>query len=326
MKRLTALVALLVLAAGCSNPGKDPLQITNNAVAATPSSVPLSKPPAGQRISVNAPVHATVFSAQARTLALATDKQLKLYPADKLTAPRTVALPAAPGEVSVADDGSLLVPIPTRHVLLTVDPRTGKSTSTPVTGAPVSAASFKGESLVALPDRHGVAVVRGGQQRKLITSAVTPAQVFVAGGHPVVLDTKSTAVYDLNVATGSFGAGLRAGTGASRAVTDRYGRFLVTDTRTGSLLAFSASPVLTRQMFPVKGAPFGIAYDSTRDLIWVTLTGSNEVAGYAVGRGEPVLKYRFPTVSQPDSVAVDPRSGAVYVSSAGRDGLAVVRP
>ena len=41
---------------------------------------------------------------------------------------------------------------------------------------------------------------------------------------------------------------------------------------------------------------------------------------------EPVERYRFPTVVQPDSVAVDPVSGRVVVASGTGGGVQVVQP
>jgi len=111
---------------------------------------------------------------------------------------------------------------------------------------------------------------------------------------------------------------------ATNAVGDRFGRVLVTDTRDGELLAFSADPLIMRQRFPVPGAPYAIAYDPVRDLAWVTLTERNEVVGFHVAGGEPVERFRLATVRQPNTVAVDPRSGAVIVGSGTGDGVQVV--
>ncbi|GAB3889605.1 hypothetical protein GCM10029964_059590 [Kibdelosporangium lantanae] len=133
-------------------------------------------------------------------------------------------------------------------------------------------------------------------------------------------------MFDVDVPGGKIGAGQRAGKGATNAVVDRFGRVLVTDTRGGALLAFSVNPVLLKQNYPVPGAPYGIAYDPRRDLAWVTLTERNEVVGYYVAGGEPVEKYRFATVVQPNSVTVDPGSGRVFVASATGGGVQVVQP
>jgi DNA-binding beta-propeller fold protein YncE len=149
-------------------------------------------------------------------------------------------------------------------------------------------------------------------------------QVVSTSKGAVVLDRLRNAVFELNVPDASVSQGLRAGQGATNAITDRYGRILVTDTRGGALLAFSLDPLLLRQNYPVAGAPYAIAYDRERDLAWVTLTKTNEVVGYEVAGEQPKEKYRFPTVSQPNTVAVDPSSGRVIVASGTGDGIQVI--
>lgn len=81
-------------------------------------------------------------------------------------------------------------------------------------------------------------------------------------------------------------------------------------------------PVPAGAVVPL-GAP---AYDGRRDLAWVTLTARDEVVGLGVAGGEPVIVHRFPTVHQPNAVAVDPVSGRVLVVSASGAGLQVIDP
>jgi hypothetical protein len=50
------------------------------------------------------------------------------------------------------------------------------------------------------------------------------------------------------------------------------------------------------------------------------------VVGLGVAGGEPVIVHRFPTVHQPDAVAVDPVSGRVLVVSASGEGLQIIDP
>jgi DNA-binding beta-propeller fold protein YncE len=61
----------------------------------------------------------------------------------------------------------------------------------------------------------------------------------------------------------------------------------------------------------LQGKPYGIAVDRRRARFWITLTATNRVAEVTDHR---VLR-TFPTVRQPNSVAVDPRSGRVFVAS-----------
>lgn len=142
----------------------------------------------------------------------------------------------------------------------------------------------------------------------------------------VALDRQQTAAAVIDLGAGKLGQELRAGDGATNAVTDQYGRVLVVDTTGGELLALSADPFLLRQRYPVPGAPYGIAYDPATHLVWITLTATNQVVGYDVKGGEPKQRYEFDTVAQPNSVAVDSADGAVLVSSATGAGVQRIVP
>jgi hypothetical protein len=70
-------------------------------------------------------------------------------------------------------------------------------------------------------------------------------------------------------------------------------------------------PLRVHRRTHLAGTPYGIALDTARRRYWVTLTALNQVAELTDHR---VLR-RFPTVRQPNSVAVDARSGRVFVAS-----------
>jgi DNA-binding beta-propeller fold protein YncE len=88
-------------------------------------------------------------------------------------------------------------------------------------------------------------------------------------------------------------------------------RFFVVDTRGNALLEVRLDPLRVHRRTQLGGTPYGIALDTERRRYWVTLTALNQVAELTDHR---VLR-RFPTVRQPNSVAVDPRSGRVFVAS-----------
>jgi hypothetical protein len=330
LHRLVAVVAGVTLLAGCSSTAepRDELQVTDQVTAAGPATSPTTSAPAGTIVPVPAKITSIVAVPQARQLALATDgPQLTLLSlTDPAAAPKTVPLPGPVTALSVVH-GGLLASIGSAKQLVKVSLPAGTTSVQPVDGTPGSAVQNGDVTLVPLSDRKAVDVVRAGKTEKQISGSMFSAdQVLTAGGNTVVLDRLRTAVFDLDVTQGKVGAGQRAGQGATNATTDRYGRVLVTDTRGGALLAFSTGPILLRQRYPVPGAPYGISYDPQRDLAWVTLTERNEVVGYYVAGGEPVEKFRFPTVVQPNSVTVDPGSGRVFVASATGGGVQVMQP
>ncbi|TVT47119.1 hypothetical protein FNH05_19330 [Amycolatopsis rhizosphaerae] len=328
---VTMPLACALLASGCTSDtgkGGDELQIVANPVAAAAAVSPVpATPPAGTVVAAS-PVTAMATDAASRTLAVAVDQpaSVLLYRLDDLTAsPARVPVSGTVERLSFAG-GQVLAAIPGKGVVDRIGPD-GHASEVAVPGQPADAVGSDGDTLVAVRDRKAVDVVHGDTVTKTISGGLYSAdQVVRSGTETLVLDRLRTAVFSLDVANGQVGSGLRAGDGATNAVADSFGRVLVTDTRGGALLAFSTSPLLLRQLYPVPGGIYGIAYDPSRALAWVTLTERNEVVGFDVRGGEPVEKYRFPTVRQPNSVTVDERTSRVLVGSATGEGIQVIQP
>jgi len=324
----TAVAAACLLLAGCSSSSDgSSLEVR---VPATPAAAPAATAvPAGVVTPVGAALHAVVLDPSTRVLAAVADSpvRLLLLNADALDAPpRTVALPAPPAQLSLsAPGGPLLVAVP--GALLRVDQRTGAVAPTTV-DADVRSAVQLSDGRIAVGTATGAVLVLGtdGAVTRRITG-LAETDVLADTPHGLVaLNRKQTAVRAVDLSKGTLGESLRAGEGATNAVTDRFGRVLVTDTAGGELLEFSAGPLLLRQRYPVPGAPYALAYDPKTDIAWVTLTDRNQVVGYDVAGGEPVERYRFDTVAQPDAVAVDAVSGAVLVASAAGVGVQRIKP
>jgi DNA-binding beta-propeller fold protein YncE len=317
------LVVCAAVGSGCSaEQQSDNLMVTDNPVAAVAAvSPPVATTPAGTVTALTDDVVAMAYSPESGTLAVAGKDTVRLYPLeDTLGEPKTAAVAA---ESLTADGDAFLAAGRNEVTRVSADGSTRAAGS--FRGTPVSAAAFDGRTLVAMRDERAVAVVKDAKVQRMISGDMMSAdQVVPAGEGAVVLDRLRNAVFELDVPGATITQGLRAGQGATNAVADRFGRVLVTDTRGGALLAFSLDPLLMRQNFPVPGAPYAIAYDPERDLAWVTLTETNEVVGYDVAGEEPEEKYRFPTVSQPNTVAVDPRTGRVLVASGTGDGIQVI--
>lgn len=329
MRRLVIIcLAACAVLTGCSGIGAvDPLQATAQLTVAAPAAAPVPARAAAGTVLPAPAADLAVFDPVTGTVALAGGSTVSLFDArTPQTPPRTVPLPAAPAGLHTAPDGAVLAAIPTQNVVARVNLRTGTAETIPVAGGPVDAVDLGGRLAVALRDTHGVAIVdHGTVTRGSGGNFQDPAQLLTPGGTLLAVDRLTTAVTQLDTHTAAAGDALRAGDGATNGVTDRYGRALVVDTRGNALLAFSTGPLMLKQLYPVPGVPYAIAYDPTRDLAWVTLTATNEVVGYDVAGGQPVERYRLPTVRQPDALAVDPVSGEVFVASATGEGLQVVK-
>jgi DNA-binding beta-propeller fold protein YncE len=298
--------------------------VTDKPVAAVAAVSPEAVVTPAGTVTAQDAVAAMAYEPASATLAVATGKIVRLFHlGDTLEEVRDVDVPG-PVEALSVDGGTVLATGRNQFVRITV-PSGATDDTTTFRGTPVSATTYEGRTLVAVRDERAVAVVKGDRIQRMITGDMMSAdQVLATDKGAVVLDRLRNAVFQLDVPGGSVDQGLRAGQGATNAVTDRFGRVLVTDTRGGALLAFSLDPLLLRQNYPVPGAPYGIAYDPKRDLVWVTLTETNEVVGYEVAGEQPKERYRFPTVSQPNTVAVDPSTGRVVVASGTGKGVQVI--
>jgi hypothetical protein len=88
----------------------------------------------------------------------------------------------------------------------------------------------------------------------------------------------------------------------------------VTDTRGEALLVYAVGDgIEPTRRYRLAGGPFGLALDRARRRLYVTLPARNELVEL-VAHARPHALRRWPTVRQPDSVAIDQRSGHVLVT------------
>jgi sugar lactone lactonase YvrE len=114
-------------------------------------------------------------------------------------------------------------------------------------------------------------------------------------------------------ATGRRVAREAAGVGPTHVVSDGAELLFVVDTEGEGLLLFRLSPRLELvRRVALPGSPYGIAIDRRRERLWVSLTATNRVVELTAN-GQPRPLRSLPAVRQPDAVAVDERSGRVFV-------------
>jgi DNA-binding beta-propeller fold protein YncE len=150
--------------------------------------------------------------------------------------------------------------------------------------------------------------------RRLELGAASVA-ITADGDHRGVVRPRERALEVVDTRRRGSAGNLSVGIGPTH-VVGGGGRFFVVDTRGNALLEVRLDPLRVHRRTQLGGRPYGIAVDAERRRYWVTLTARNEVAELTDHR---VLR-RFPTVRQPNSVAVDPRSGRVFVAGR-RDGI-----
>ncbi|WP_101396226.1 YncE family protein [Phycicoccus duodecadis] len=212
--------------------------------------------------------------------------------------------------------GVVLVPNEAGDTVSEVDLRTGAVRSTPVGHVPHDAAgTAAGEVLVADEFSRSMSVVRDGRVVHTFDDLVQPGGVVAAGRLGLVVDVGDYTVSAYDLDRMARVGRVAAGAGPTHAVLAAPTRLAVADTRGGRLRLLSVDPLREVADFAVGPSPYGLAADPGEGLVWVTLSGSNAVVGVSVAGDDPRIVARYPTVRQPNSVAVAPGSRTVFVSS-----------
>jgi DNA-binding beta-propeller fold protein YncE len=150
--------------------------------------------------------------------------------------------------------------------------------------------------------------------------------VAVASGSVAVVGVRGRRLQVLDASTLAEVAALDAGVGPTHVVADRSFAY-VSDTQGDAILVYRLGVRPTRAArVAVSGTPYGLALDAPRNRLWATLTKTNELVEFTITDGELTRRARYPTVRQPNSVAVDPRTGTVYVAGAAGGQVQILTP
>ena len=235
---------------------------------------------------------------------------------ESLKVTRRVALPAPPRHLAYdAAAGTVLVPAESANELLVVRP-SGVVTATKVGIHPHDATSVGGNVFVADEHSDQMTVLRKGHVVKTLHTPHQPGGIAAAKGRWVALVAVSARVLQIyGVHSLKPVASLPAGVGPSHIVTSPKAAY-VADTQGDGILVYDIGRHTTEVgRVSAPGTPYGLAYD--HDRLWVTETANNRLAEYSTVGKLPRLIATYPTLRQPNSVAVDGRTGQVFV--AGRD-------
>lgn len=314
------------LIAGCSSNDSTADDVaTVTPATAVQAPVTATKPPVGQVVPLPSSAGGIAVDTSGRQLAILSSdgKSVWLKAVSDLTAaPRVVSVDGLTRIVAVPSGGFVGVG---PGILVTIG-ADGALTRHPIDVArPLSVAVIDGPNfLVGSADGHVREFDAAGKQVRDIGGLVRADDIAVHDGQIVVLDRAQSSVTQLKLADAELGLSLRVGNGATTLISDRYGRFISANTRDGEVVGFYGDPMVMRFRGPVPEGPYALAYDAEANLLWVSVTGRNEVVAYALGSGELIEKKRIATVAQPDSIAVDQQNGTLYVASAAGAGLAAV--
>lgn len=326
---------LLAAVAGCSS----------NRLAGAPATIepaqpavspPASKNPAGVVRPLAGRPSAAIFDGGTHQLAVLTPGAGPSAPAsvtalrDPDGTPRVVALPGP--ATALAGDGRGTAYAAGRGGYFTVDLSTGRAAQVAVAearGADFTAIARRADGRLVLGSADGAVYTVASPESGGGTASVAGRNGIFArvdalvtqGNTTVVLDRGQTSVTTIG-GDGRVGQALRAGEAATTLAADPQGRVLAADTRGGQLLVYGVDPLILRQAYPVRQAPYGLA--GSAGLTWVSQTASNMVIGYDLSTGIPVERVRYPTVQQPNSLAFDEAADTLFVVSGSGAGVQII--
>lgn len=322
--RLGVTAAVLVLVAGCGGGGRDRAPAQS---AAEPAVSPTGGPaPAGRVVAIGSAPEGVVYDARTGLVAVGVrdPDQLVLLDGATMAVRHRVALPGHVRHLQLAGvGGPVLVPVENANALLEVQLPGGRITSRVGVGSSPHDATAAADGRTVAGDEFGgsLTVVRGGRVERTIRGVDQPGGVIGHGDEVAVVDVHAYTVSDFDLATGVRTDLLPAGAGPTHEVLLPGHRLAVVDTRGGAVLTFALDPLVATGRLALPGAPYGIAVDTATSTVWVTLTARNEVVGLDVSTAVPRQIAEYPTVEQPNTVAVAPGSHTLWITGTRRGQL-----
>jgi DNA-binding beta-propeller fold protein YncE len=302
--------------------------------APEPAEAPsLEKKPAGRVVEVGSAPEGIAADSETGLVAVAlrNPNELALIDGGSGETLRNVELPESARHLDLAAPGGpVLVPAEGSDSLVQVSLPDGEITSeTPVGDFPHAAAAVPGGRIFVVNEMASTAsIVEDGREIEKIETDLKPGGVAVTDSGLVgVVGVRGLTLEVFDAGTLDSLGSLDAGEGPTHVEAGPENRFYVTDTRGDAVLVYSASPEpkqLDRARLP--GSPYGIAIDPERNQLWVTLTAEQRVVQFALEG--PTLREiaRYPTVRQPNTVAVDTASGRVFVTGKTDGQLQILEP
>jgi hypothetical protein len=313
-----ATILTLFLVAGATGCGSASV-VGDLPPAAEPASAPpLTERPAGRVVPVGSKPEGVVADAATGLVAvgLREPDQLALVDGRTGEVAERVRLPGAPRHLQLAGAGGpVLVPVERADALTRVALPGGAADSVPVGMFPHDATQAGGRVFVGDERGNTLSVIDGERVRRVPIATQPGGLAPIDGGRAVsVVSVRERVVEVYDTETLQRLGSAPAGAGPTHVIAGSQGRFYVADTVGDGLLVFETKPELrlTRRV-ALLGSPYGVAVDRVRARLWATLTATNELVELSGGARPRVLR-RFPAVRQPNTVAVDPATGRVFVT------------
>lgn len=309
-----------------------------HAPAAEPGNAPAPDvPPAGRVVPIaDAPEGVVIGTSGVGAVAVRDPDGVVLFDATTGAVRQRVPTQGAARHLDLAGpDGPVLVPLEQSNELvqLSLADGTVTATATGVGHQPHDAAATTDGTIVVTNELGGgVVFVRGGQVlASLPAPPPQPGGVAAVGTYAAVADVQGNGVWVYDATTRQLVAQGPVGVKLTHAVALGGDLAAFADTDGGAVFLDRIDPQVSQvARIDAPGNPYGLAYDAARHRLYVTLTASNVLRVVDLSDpAKPRILGGVPTVRQPNSVAVDPRSGAVVVTGSdpgGASSLQIITP
>jgi DNA-binding beta-propeller fold protein YncE len=245
---------------------------------------------------------------------------------------KVIRLPGAPRHLQLAGPaGPVLVPAEQVGQLFQLALPSGQVVGdTQVGRQPHDAAAAGPVVFVGNEYSNTVSLVRGGQQIAVEPAPLQPGGVAVArdGSAVVVVGVRGRRI-EAYAPDGRPLGTAPVGVGPTHVRAAPNGLFYVADTEGDAVILFRVAADGPHQVGAVRterGTPYGIAIDGRRGLVYVTLTATNRLESFRISGHGLIPDRIWPTVRQPNDVAVDEATGQVFVAGTDDDQLQLIDP
>jgi DNA-binding beta-propeller fold protein YncE len=255
-----------------------------------------------------------------------------LFPIGNPSARTTVPLRGSARHLVLAGpDGPLLVPDESDDKLVELGLPNGNIEQSVSVGRQPHDAISVGPTTVFVADElaNTIHIVRGSVVVRVVAAPLQPGGMAAnaAGTRALVVGVRGRRIVEYTAAGTVVGAA-NCGAGPTHAATGDDGLFWVADTNGGDILGFvmgSKGPVQVATI-PVGSHPYGLAFDAKRNILWVTITGADQLVGLHFDGRKVVGRTTYATVRQPNTVAVDQASGQLVVTGSTQPGQLQLLP
>ncbi|MGO4442014.1 hypothetical protein AB4Z42_01520 [Mycobacterium sp. 2YAF39] len=334
-----ALIAVAVIVAGCGGTGTPEQTSASSSTPVPPAEpAPAGTPtvaPTGNVMPITSgPEGIVIGTSGIAAIAVRNPAGVVLVDSRTGVVRQTIRMDGAARHLSLAGlDGPVLVPLESSNELVEMSLADGTvlSTTTGVGRQPHDAVRTSDGTIVVTNERGGgVVFVRDGAVVGSVPAGPPqPGGAAAVGKYAAVADVQGNGVWVYDGSSREQVAQRQVGTKLTHAVALSDDLAAFADTDGGAVLIERIDPQITEvAKVDSPGKPYGLAYDPARRRLFVTLTATNQLQVIDMADpARPRIAGLVPTVQQPNSVAVEPRSGSVLVTGTRQDGsLQIIAP